>query len=705
MRISLTYNIRKSKEESQAELLTQKDVDQILQALKELHYDVTPVEVTGSPEEIVDRVLASRPTLIFNIAEGVGGVVREAYYPAIFEHLGIPYTGGNAAILLSSMDKRLLEKLYSVRGINIPKGAFIKKKDKLDTLESLPYPLLIKPNYEGSSKGITQDSVVKTPKEARKIAEKLLKDYPAGLNVQQYLEGREFSVPMLEAYPGKLLEIVEYSYENFSSDIPIYDYEQKSGKEEVDPISPPDLNPQLRMDILSLADHVFQMFPCPDIGRVDIRLDGEDKPYFLEVNALPRLLPDSSFAIGAKAKGLSFNEMIDSIVRSAAMRYGLSLSKAVKPEKKEEKKARKTCREAGIEIGRFATGANNDITDVKDIFVGHITHIEDNVPDPSDKRKKTSVRTGITAIVPYVDDLFNNHLVAGGFILNGIGEMSGLIQAMEWGWLETPVLLSNTMSLGHVHSGVIDYMLTKHPELGRKADVIIPIIGETNDSFLNDVRVPSNTASKAVKAIKNAKQGPIEQGSVGGGTGMISFDFSGGIGSSSRKLEREKGGYTVGVLVQTNFGKLRNLTVEGKVVGKEMDTLYPYDTRRENNYGSVIVVIATDAPLLSTQLDRLSKRAALGLGRVGSHAASTSGEMVFAFSTGNKASRVAKGMNRTMNLTFVTDEFINPLYEAVVEATEEAVLNAMFCSSGMSGREDRFAPSIPVDTVLHMLEK
>lgn len=311
----------------------------------------------------------------------------------------------------------------------------------------------------------------------------------------------------------------------------------------------------------------------------------------------------------------------------------------------------------------------------------------------------------MTAIVPETANLFSNHLVAGGFVLNGIGEMSGLIQAIEWGWVETPILLTNTMSVGAIHQGIIQYMVERYPDLGRKVDVIIPIIGETNDAFLNDVRLRSNTARHAIKAIESAKRGPVEQGSVGGGTGMISFDFAGGIGTSSRVLDKERGGYTVGVLVQSNFGKMRNLTVEGAVVGRGLDKLYPVEGRRRRMAGSVIAVVATDAPMLSSQLTQLSKRAALGLGRVGSFAASTSGEIVFAFSTGNRTSREAKEQVRHLNLTFVSGDLVDILYEAVVEATEEAVLNSIFCSPGMSGRLGRSAPPVPHDLVLELLSK
>jgi L-aminopeptidase/D-esterase-like protein len=193
-------------------------------------------------------------------------------------------------------------------------------------------------------------------------------------------------------------------------------------------------------------------------------------------------------------------------------------------------------------------------------------------------------------------------------------------------------------------------MVDKHPELGRKVDVVIPLVAETNDAFLNDVRIHSNTPEQAIAAIENARGGHVEQGSVGGGTGMITFDFAGGIGTSSRALPAENGGYTVGVPVQSNFGNMRNLTIEGPVVGALLGDLFPREIRQGQSYGSVIVLVATDAPLLPSQLSRLPKRAALGLGRVGSFAAATSGEIVFAFSTGKCTSRIAKEERPTVTL-------------------------------------------------------
>jgi L-aminopeptidase/D-esterase-like protein len=281
--------------------------------------------------------------------------------------------------------------------------------------------------------------------------------------------------------------------------------------------------------------------------------------------------------------------------------------------------------------------------------------------------------------------------------------MAGLTQVLEWGWLETPILLTNSVSVGRVHQGVVNHMRKRNPQIGVDSDVVLPVVGETDDSFLNDVRLGVNSGEEAQKAIAAAASGSVAQGSVGAGTGMMSFDFAGGIGTASRTLMQEEGGFTLGVLVLSNFGRMVNLTIDGCVAGRQLNALYPKEGRRENSYGSAIVVVATDAPLLASQLTRLSKRAALGLGRVGSHAASTSGEIVIAFSTANRTPRSAVLPGKFLNIKFIADPFINPLYEAAIEATEEAVLNAMFCSNGMTGREQRMAPAIPQDKVDEIL--
>ncbi len=703
MRITFAYNQRREEGEEQAELLTQENVESLLELLRTLPYEITPVEVSGPTDKMVADLLASRPDLIFNVAEGTQGVTREALYPAVYRHLGLPFTGGGPALLLVDLDKRLANKILSVQGIKVPQGTLLTPRNP-ELPEDFRYPLMIKPNYEGSGRGIHQDSVVESPKKARELIDSLLEEFPEGLSAEEFIPGRELTVPMLESFPGHLLEIVEHTFSGKSKH-KIFDYEHKTrGEDEgtVQVVCPPELSSQERHDVLALADQVFQTMPCPDLGRVDIRLREDGTPYFIEINPLPRLLADGSMIIAAKAKGIAHADVFDMVIRSAARRYGIPLVKQVQfPSVPGESRA--SARELGLTVGRMPPGPWNAITDVGEVHVGHFTDIEDDVPLPGQEGEKTRVRTGITAVVPRAGDLFNNHLAAGGFVLNGIGEMSGLTQAMEWGWLETPILLTNTMSVGQVHTGIIRHMVSAHPELGNQVAVTIPLVGETDDSFLNDVRVFRNTPEQAILAIRGAKSGPVPQGSIGGGTGMVSFDFSGGIGTSSRVLPRNFKSYTVGVLVQANFGKMRNLTVDGAVVGRELDPLYPYAERRGKTYGSVVVVVATDAPLLPAQLNRLSKRAALGLGRVGSFAATTSGEIVFAFSTGNRVPRIAKEQSPTLNLTFVNDEHMNLLYEAVIEATEEAVLNAMFCSGGMTGHHNRFAPPLPAEMVQEFL--
>ncbi len=703
MKIGLTYNLRHDVSESEAELLTQEDVTRLTESISRLKHTVIPIEVTGTAPDIVGRITSVRPELIFNVAEGVNGFWREAYYPAIYRMLGYPFTESDASTLYSGLDKRLTHEILLSHGIRVPFGVLLTK-DSPVLPDDCPYPLIIKPNFEGSSKGIHQESVVENATEAKKYIKKHLEKYPEGLTAEEFIEGREVTVPWLEEWPGGLFEIVEWKFPD-EGKYDILDYELKeSGDREKKLKSecPADLTARERQNVMALAMRTTQVMNFRDFGRVDIRLSQDGTPFLIEANALPGLRPSFSLMIAARQKGLSFDKVINLIIVSASKRYNLNVAPSRLP-RGQHRSVHGTAREPGITIGRFQAGKLKAITDVKGIRVGHITHIEDI--DSGNNNEATAVRTGITAIVPGSDDYFNNHLVAGGFILNGIGEMSGLTQAIDWGWIETPILLTATMSIGSIHQGIIEYMLKKNPDLGRKLSVIIPLIGETDDSFLNDVRLGKNTVQDAIDVIEKATDGPVQQGSVGGGTGMISFDFSGGIGTSSRIIHYENGQYTLGVLVQSNFGKMCNLTIEGKVTGRELDTLYPYEFRRQSDRGSVVVILATDAPMLSTQLTHLSKRAALGLGRVGSHATSTSGEIILAFSTANRTSRMMKETTRHLNLSFVTDAFINPLYEAAVEATEEAVINALFCSKGMDGRLERKAPPIPTNVVIKMLKK
>lgn len=710
MRITIAYNLRGDDSEATAELISAEDIDRIYKTISSLQHTVSVVEVSGKPNEVIERLLDSEPELIFNLAEGTIGSSREAFYPGLYEQMGVPFTGGNASLLHLNLDKHLAKTVLAARGISVPQGVLLTPKDQV-LPDGLNYPLIIKPNSEGSSIGISQDSVVESPDAARKRIREMLSYYPAGLVVEEFITGRELSVPFLENYPGKILDIVEHTFDLDKSGgkYNIYDYGLKQGTSAADSvhvICPARINAQEEKAVLDMARQVFDIMTCPDLGRVDIRLHSNGQPYFIELNPLPSLHPDASMMVAAKIRGLEFREVIRLIIRSAARRYGLALRQPRKSVKSDYRSGeqRSTARELGIQVGRLQPGIQNSITDVKGVRVGHFTRIEDNV-QVSGQAETTSVRMGVTAILP-AGHAYTNRLVAGGFILNGVGEMAGLTQVIETGWLETPIMLTNSHSVGRVHSGVINQMIKKYPRLGTDTDVVLPVVGEADDSFLNDVRVGSCSSQDAAKAMEAATDKGVLQGSVGAGVGMTSFDFAGGIGTSSRIIDMpEGGGFTVGVLVLSNFGKMRNLTIDGAVVGKQIDKEFDYEGRREMSEGSVIVVVATDVPLISSQLNRLSKRAALGLGRTGSYAASTSGEIIVAFSTGNRKPRPSPSSSNFITLKCISDYHINLIYEAVVEATEEAVLNAIFCSGGMSGRLQRWCPAIPHDRVLEILRK
>ncbi len=707
MRITVAHNLRTDTSEDTAELLSQEDVDRICSALRELRHQVSPVEVSGQPDEVVDRILDSDPDLIFNCAEGTIGSSREAFYPGLYEQLRIPFTGGNPSLLHMNLDKHLAKTVVASRGIRVPKGVLVTPQ-RSALPHDLHYPVIIKPNAEGSSKGVTQDSVVESREACEARISELLRKYPAGLVVEEFIVGRELSVPILEALSGKIVEIVEHTFDldRIGGRFNVYDYDMKQGGERskgVGVVCPARFEGTERDAVVVMARRVFEIMHCPDLGRVDIRLHEDGTPFFIELNPLPSLHPAGSLMVAGRARGLEYRDVLRLVVRSAARRYNLPLHRARKASPGDDQ-ARPTARQLGIQVGRFPTGLHNAITDVKGVRVGHVSRVEDDVSVPGTS-DTTTVRTGVTAIVPGEGDVFRRRVVAGGFVLNGVGEMAGLTQAREWGYIETPILLTNSLSVGRVLHGVTSHMVARNPEIGRHEDVVLPLVGEADDSFLNDTRVGLCSAQDAQRALEAARAGPVTQGSVGAGAGMISFDFAGGIGSSSRAFETEGRSYTVGVLALSNCGRMRNLTIDGNVVGRELDSRYPLEDRRRESYGSAIVVVATDLPLLPSQLSRVARRSALGLGRVGSYAASTSGEIVVAFSTANRVPRSSDHPSKFRTLKFVADTHINNLYEAVIEATEEAILNAVFCSVGVRGRLGREAPAIPQDAVLELLGK
>ena len=309
------------------------------------------------------------------------------------------------------------------------------------------------------------------------------------------------------------------------------------------------------------------------------------------------------------------------------------------------------------------------------------------------------MRTGVTCVVP-ADDVFTKRLIGGSFVLNGAGEVAGLTQVAEWGLLETPIFLTNTLSVGKVSDAAVKWLTKRHPGIGSEEDVIIPVVGECDDSFLNDAVGRHIRTRHVTHAIESARGGAVEEGSVGAGTGMITCDFKAGIGTSSRTVHG--GRFTIGVLVLTNFGVMENLRIDGVPIGRLLEPELR-GPRRVNNYGSIIAIVGTDAPLTSSQLGRICKRAALGIGRVGSYAAHGSGEILLAFSTANRVPR--GGTELTHQVVALYDRAIGPLYEAAIEATEEAIVNALCAAGDMTGQGGNFAPGLPLERVAELMKR
>jgi D-aminopeptidase len=349
--------------------------------------------------------------------------------------------------------------------------------------------------------------------------------------------------------------------------------------------------------------------------------------------------------------------------------------------------ARPRAREAGIEIGILPPGPLNAITDVAGVRIGHITLNEGR-----------SVHTGVTAILPHGGNLYQDKVPAGFAVGNGYGKFMGSTQIMELGEIETPILLTNTLNVPEVASGIVDWTLRQPGN--EEVRSVNAIVGETNDGFLNDIRARRVTRDHALAAIAAAQAGPVTEGSVGAGTGTIAFGWKGGIGTSSRRLPPQLGGWTVGVLVQTNYGGI--LDVAGVPVGRALGQYMLRDElRAASGDGSVIVVIATDAPLSDRNLERLARRAFIGIGRTGSPMTNGSGDYAIAFSTNEAVRRTAARRNATSSFEEVPNERTTPLFQAVVEATEEAVINSLFAAESMDGHQGRIE-ALPVDEVVRL---
>lgn len=343
-------------------------------------------------------------------------------------------------------------------------------------------------------------------------------------------------------------------------------------------------------------------------------------------------------------------------------------------------------RDLGIAVGRYQPGPNNAITDVAGVKVGHVTLVRG---EGALKPGQGPVRTGVTVVIPR-EDVWRKKVPAGSFVLNGTGEMTGLAWVAESGFLEYPIALTSTLNVPRVANGVMSWMIKRYPDIGITDDTLTPVVAECDDSRLNDSQGRHVSEADVMAALDGAGSGSVAEGAVGAGTGMVSYGFKGGIGTSSRRLSEEDGGYTVGVLVNANHGRRDELMVAGVPVGK----LYDKEeiASLPGGEGSIIVIIATDAPLDSRQLGRLAKRAALGLARTGSTARHGSGDFMLAFSTGNTIPHYPK--DRTFAMTHLADTHLNPLLSATVEATEEAILNALTMASTMVGRDGRRVEAI-----------
>ncbi|MGE3788766.1 MAG: P1 family peptidase [Nitrospirales bacterium] len=362
----------------------------------------------------------------------------------------------------------------------------------------------------------------------------------------------------------------------------------------------------------------------------------------------------------------------------------------------------------GIRIGQYESGPWNAITDVPGVKVGHVTITEgQGILTPG----QGPVRTGVTVIIPR-EDVWHNKVPAGAVVLNGTGEMTGLAWIAESGFLEYPIALTNTLNVPRVADGVMTWMIKHNPGIGITDDTLTPVIAECDDSRLNDSQGRHVSSEQVVLALETATSGPVQEGSVGAGTGMVSYQFKGGIGTASRVLPEKLGGYRLGVLVNANHGRRHEFTVSGVPVGKlylpkiggathsQMNSGVAVnglkdDFGKRQDSGSIIIIIATDAPVDARQLQRLARRATIGLARTGSISHHGSGDFILAFSTANSIPHYPA--QPTFTMTHLADTHINPLFQATVEATEEAILNALLQATTMTGRDGRTFEAIDIE--------
>ncbi len=352
--------------------------------------------------------------------------------------------------------------------------------------------------------------------------------------------------------------------------------------------------------------------------------------------------------------------------------------------------AQQRARDLGIVIGVMQPGPDNAITDVVGVKVGHTTLIEG-----------TAVRTGVTAILPHDGNIYQEKVPAAIHVGNGFGKLAGYTQVEELGNIETPLILTNTLSVPTAADALIEHALGYAENKNLRS--INPVVGETNDGYLNDIQGRHISTEHVLAAIASASDGPVAEGTVGAGTGTSCFGFKGGIGTASRVLPEELGGWTVGVLVQTNFGGV--LTINGAPVGAELAEYYYREQLTGSADGSCMIVVMTDAPLCARNLKRLASRAIIGLGRTGGIASNGSGDYVIAVST-HPGLRIPHSSERTTReMTILRNDGMSPLFMAVIEATEEAIVNSLLTATTVTGRDGHIVEALPIDRLLPILKK
>jgi D-aminopeptidase len=356
-------------------------------------------------------------------------------------------------------------------------------------------------------------------------------------------------------------------------------------------------------------------------------------------------------------------------------------------------------RDVGISVGSMDTGCWNAITDVDGVLVGHCTLISDSgMLTPG----QGPVRSGVTAVLPHGGNLFRDKVAASVHVINGFGKCTGLAQLLELGTLETPILITNTLSVGTAADACVSWCIERNPDVGITTSTANPVVGECNDGYLNDIQGRHVHAEHVFTAFDTAATGRVQEGAVGAGTGMSAFGFKGGVGTASRRLPEPLGSFTLGVVLVANLGRRADLLILGVPVGQELALT---TDEPAGDDGSVMVIVATDAPLAPHQLVRLARRGVHGLSRTGAISHHGSGDFVLAFSTTNRIAHEPVGLTRHVELVEDSGQVLDGLFQAVVEATEESVYNALLQADRMEGRDGHVSEGLPIEALLAILRR